>query len=175
MLKRVLMVIAGCFALIGLAFAQVDVNRADAAALDGVKGIGPVIAKRIVDERQAHGPFKDWADFEQRVKGVGDKKAAALSQAGLTINGQAMANAPASKANAPASKATKAATPAAPAPSVPSASPAASQSAPSAPPAGETRASRKAARESRNAKESSATNPFNATPGAGKSGAPARQ
>jgi competence protein ComEA len=166
MLKRILMVIAGCFALIGLAFAQVDVNRADAAALDGVKGIGPVIAKRIVDERQAHGPYKDWADFEQRVKGVGDKKAAALSQAGLTVNGQAMAN-------APASKATKAASPAASAPSVPSASSAASQSAPSAPPAGETRASRKAARESD--KASSATNPFNAAPGAGKSGAPARQ
>jgi DNA polymerase III alpha subunit len=168
MLKRILMVIAGCFALIGLAFAQVDVNRADAAALDGVKGIGPVIAKRIVDERQAHGPYKDWADFEQRVKGVGDKKAAALSQAGLTVNGQAMAN-------APASKATKAASPAASAPSVPSASSAASQSAPSAPPAGETRASRKAARESDKAKASSATNPFNAAPGAGKSGAPARQ
>lgn len=100
MLKKLLLGIAGCFALIGLAFAQVDVNKADQAALDGVKGIGPSISKRIVDERQAHGPFKDWSDFEKRVKGIGDKKAAALSQAGLTVNGQALANAPAAATGA---------------------------------------------------------------------------
>jgi competence protein ComEA len=88
MLKRIGLAIVACFAFISLAFAQVDANKADASALDGVKGIGPTIAKRIVDERQAHGPYKDWADFENRVKGIGDKKAAALSQAGLTVNGQ---------------------------------------------------------------------------------------
>ncbi|MBK4733111.1 helix-hairpin-helix domain-containing protein [Noviherbaspirillum sp. DKR-6] len=86
--------------LAGFAFADADVNKADQAALDGIKGIGPVISKRIIDERQAHGPYKDWADFEQRVKGIGDKKAASLSQGGLTVNGQAMPNAPAKSAAA---------------------------------------------------------------------------
>jgi competence protein ComEA len=82
------------------AFAQVDANKGDHAALDSIKGIGPKISQTIVDERNAHGAFKDWADFEKRVKGIGDKKAAALSQAGLTVNGQPMSNAPASLASA---------------------------------------------------------------------------
>jgi competence protein ComEA len=80
--------------LVSVAFADVDVNKADQSALDSVKGIGPVISKRIVDERQAHGPYKDWADFENRVKGIGDKKAATLSQAGLTVNGQPLSGSP---------------------------------------------------------------------------------
>jgi competence protein ComEA len=33
--------------------------------------------------------FKDWADFTSRVKGIGDKRAAKLSEAGLTVNGAA--------------------------------------------------------------------------------------
>jgi competence protein ComEA len=73
----------------GFAFAQVDVNKADAAALDGVKGIGPSMSKVILDERSKGGPFKDWADFQKRVKGVGDKRAAKLSEAGLQVNGKA--------------------------------------------------------------------------------------
>lgn len=98
MLKKLIAGIAAFLMLAGVAFADADVNKADQAALGGIKGIGPVIAKRIIDERQAHGPYKDWADFEQRVKGIGDKKAASLSQAGLTVNGQSMANAPAKPA-----------------------------------------------------------------------------
>ena len=73
----------------GIAFAQVDVNKADAAALDGIKGVGPSMSKMILDER-AKGEFKDWADFQQRVKGVGGKKAMKLSEAGLTVNGKPM-------------------------------------------------------------------------------------
>jgi len=107
MITKILVGIAMLWMAIGVAFAQVDVNKADQAALDSVKGIGPTISKRIVDERNAHGPFKDWGDFEKRVKGVGDKKAAALSQSGLTVNGQPMSNAPAQ----PATAGTKASTP----------------------------------------------------------------
>ena len=73
----------------GIAFAQVDVNKADQAALDGVKGIGPAMSKRILDERKKGGEFKDWSDLEHRVKGIRDKRAAKLSDAGLTVNGQA--------------------------------------------------------------------------------------
>lgn len=83
-----------CFALV-----PVDANKADQAALDGVRGIGPTTSKAILDERKRAGPFKDWTDFTARVKGVGDKKAANLSQAGLTVNGQPKANAPASVAS----------------------------------------------------------------------------
>lgn len=89
MLKKLLLAIATLIATMGIAFAQVDVNKADQAALDGIKGIGPSMSKRILDERKKGGDFKDWFDLEQRVKGIRDKRAAKLSSAGLTVNGQA--------------------------------------------------------------------------------------
>lgn len=76
-------------ATVSVAFAQIDVNKADQAALESIKGVGPAISKAILDERKK-GEFKDWADFQKRVSGIKDKKAAALSEAGLTVNGQAM-------------------------------------------------------------------------------------
>lgn len=73
-----------------LALAQVDVNKADQAALDGIRGVGPKLSSAILDERKK-GDFKDWRDLENRVKGVGGKSAVRLSNAGLTVNGQARA------------------------------------------------------------------------------------
>jgi competence protein ComEA len=87
MLKRLLLAIAAAVATMGIAFAQVDVNKADQAALDTIKGIGPAKSKAILEER-AKGQFKDWADFESRVKGVGEKSAIRLSEAGLQVNGK---------------------------------------------------------------------------------------
>lgn len=108
MLKKLLLAIATTMATIGFAFAQVDVNKADQPALDGVKGIGPATSKAILDERTRGGPFKDWADFESRVKGIGAKSAVKLSEAGLQVNGQGKAG-----AAAPAAGASTAAKPAA--------------------------------------------------------------
>jgi len=88
MIKQLFLAIATLAASASFAFAQVDVNKADAAALDGVKGVGPSMSKTILDER-AKGEFKDWADLQKRVKGMGDKKAAKLSEAGLQVNGKA--------------------------------------------------------------------------------------
>jgi len=65
--------------------AAVEVNKASAAELDGIKGIGPSMSGKILDERKKS-PFKDWADLISRVKGIGDKKATALSAEGLTVN-----------------------------------------------------------------------------------------
>lgn len=89
MIKKLMLALATMIAATGFAFAQVDVNKADQAALDGVKGVGPTMSKAILGERAKGGDFKDWADFQQRVKGVGDKRAAKLSQAGLQVNGSA--------------------------------------------------------------------------------------
>jgi competence protein ComEA len=50
----------------------VYVNRASAAQFDSLSGIGPVLAKRIVDYRSANGPFVDIADL-QKVAGIGLK------------------------------------------------------------------------------------------------------
>jgi len=87
MIKKLMLAVATLVASMSFAFAQVDVNKADAAALDSVKGVGPAMSKKILDER-AKGEFKDWADFQKRVKGVGEKNAAKLSAAGLQVNGK---------------------------------------------------------------------------------------
>ena len=50
-----------------------DVNQATAEDLDGLPGIGPVLARRIVDYRQSHGPFKKIDELEN-VSGIGPKK-----------------------------------------------------------------------------------------------------
>jgi competence protein ComEA len=88
MLRKVLLAIMTMVAAMGFAFAQADVNKADQAALDSVKGIGPKTSKAILEERKKGGEFKDWTDLEKRVKGVGGKSAEKLSGVGLTVNGQ---------------------------------------------------------------------------------------
>ena len=88
MIKKLMLAAAMLVASMGFAFAQVDVNKADAAALDGIKGVGPSMSKAILAERTKGGDFKDWADFQKRVKGVKEKKAIAFSQAGLQVNGK---------------------------------------------------------------------------------------
>lgn len=93
MLKKFILTIATMIATMSFALAQVDVNKADQAALDGIKGIGPKTSQSILDERKKGGPFKDWADLQKRVKGIGDKSSDKLSEGGLTVNGQSKTNA----------------------------------------------------------------------------------
>lgn len=69
----------------GSAFAAVDINAANSDALRGIKGIGPAKAKAILDEREAHGPFKDATELSKRVKGMGGKTVERLQAEGLTI------------------------------------------------------------------------------------------
>ena len=56
---------------------KVDLNRATAADLDTLPGIGPATAQKIVDDRTANGPFKTVEDL-MRVSGIGEKKFDAL-------------------------------------------------------------------------------------------------
>jgi len=53
--------------------AQVNINTADAAALDTLPGVGPSTAAKIVADREANGPFSS-ADDLGRVAGIGPKK-----------------------------------------------------------------------------------------------------
>lgn len=48
----------------------IDVNHADAAALERLPGIGPTLAARIVEDRTARGPFRS-LDALTRVSGIG--------------------------------------------------------------------------------------------------------
>jgi competence protein ComEA len=153
MIKKILAAMLALFAAV--AFAAVDVNKATQAELEAVKGIGPAIAGKILDERKK-ASFKDWSDMVERVKGVGEGNAAKFSAEGLTVNGAAFAGAPAKPAKPdtavakevkpmaaaadkkPADKATAApmaATPAAPAATKADAKPAAAATAAPAAPA----------------------------------------
>ena len=51
---------------------QININTATEAQFDSLSGIGPVLAKRIVDYRTAHGPFSSVDDIK-KVQGIGDK------------------------------------------------------------------------------------------------------
>src|SRR5260363_200955 len=51
-----------------------------ADALTGIKGIGPVKAQAIIQERAAHGPYKNAEDLAKRVKGLGAKSTAKLQE-----------------------------------------------------------------------------------------------
>ena len=62
---------------LAVAGAPVDINTADATALETLDGIGPALAQRILDYRTAHGGFRTVGDL-QNVPGIGPKKFAAL-------------------------------------------------------------------------------------------------
>jgi competence protein ComEA len=55
----------------------VDLNTADATALETLDGIGPALAQRILAYRTAHGGFRTVNDL-QNVTGIGPKKFAAI-------------------------------------------------------------------------------------------------
>jgi competence protein ComEA len=57
--------------------ALIDLNDADATALDTLPGIGPTTAQKIVSDREKNGPFTSVDDLG-RVAGIGPKKIEAL-------------------------------------------------------------------------------------------------
>ena len=87
MIKQLLAAIALAVSAVsmGSAFAAVDINTANSDALRGIKGIGPAKAKAILEERTAHGPFKDPADLGTRVKGMGGHTVERLQAEGLAV------------------------------------------------------------------------------------------
>ncbi len=52
---------------------SININHADSLALISLPGIGPIIAGKIIDYRNDHGPFPD-PNSLKKVKGIGDKK-----------------------------------------------------------------------------------------------------
>ncbi len=52
---------------------RVDLNAADATRLETLPGVGPTIARRIVEWRTANGPFTSVEQL-RRIEGIGDQK-----------------------------------------------------------------------------------------------------
>ena len=57
--------------------AGVDLNRADAATLETLDGVGPVLARRIIEYRETNGPFRSVEDLLD-IPGIGEAKLAAM-------------------------------------------------------------------------------------------------
>jgi competence protein ComEA len=70
-----------------------DINQANEAELDSVKGMGPALSAKVLKAR-SQGAFKDWQDLMQRVSGIRHNKAQQFSEQGLTVNGQAFTTKP---------------------------------------------------------------------------------
>lgn len=86
MLKKLAAFLAASYC--ALAMAAVDVNTAAAPDLEGIKGIGPGMSTKILEARKS-ARFNDWNDLIERVSGIGEARAAKLSEAGLRVNGTA--------------------------------------------------------------------------------------
>ena len=57
----------------------VHINTADEKALEALPGIGPVMAKRIVEYRQQNGPFSSVEELK-KVRGIGEVKFSRLRE-----------------------------------------------------------------------------------------------
>ena len=120
-MKKFFLMLISLFAFSGMAYAVVDLNTADQAQLQTVKGIGPAKAKTIIEYRTKDGAFKS-VDELTKVSGFGEKSVTKM-KGDLTVGGAAPAAA-AKPAAAPAAAAPAAATKPAAAPAPAAAKPA---------------------------------------------------
>ena len=60
--------------------AKVHLSSATVEQLDGVDGIGPTLAQRIIEYRDSHGGFRSLTELAQ-VEGIGEKRLATLREA----------------------------------------------------------------------------------------------
>ena len=63
---------------------RIDLNAADASELQRLPGIGPVGARRIVEEREAAGPYRTVGDLV-RVAGFGPSRVRGLGPGGVKV------------------------------------------------------------------------------------------
>jgi competence protein ComEA len=64
----------------GAGVTGIHLSTATVEQLDGVDGIGPTLAQRIIEYRDAHGGFRSLAELAQ-VDGIGEKRLATLREA----------------------------------------------------------------------------------------------
>jgi competence protein ComEA len=64
----------------GPSAALIHLSTATVEQLDGVDGIGPTLAQRIIEFRDSHGGFRSLAELAQ-VDGIGEKRLATLREA----------------------------------------------------------------------------------------------
>ena len=65
-----------------------EINQANEAELDSIKGMGPAMTRKVLTAR-ADKPFTNWKDLMFRVAGIGKAKAQQFSEQGVLVNGLA--------------------------------------------------------------------------------------
>lgn len=74
------------FALVAMGAHALDINQANVAELDSLKGMGPALSAKVLTARE-QAPFQNWQDLMARTSGLGKAKAQQFSEQGLTVNG----------------------------------------------------------------------------------------
>jgi competence protein ComEA len=64
-----------------------EINQANEAELDSIKGMGPAMTRKVLAARTEK-LFMNWKDFMTRVAGIGKAKAQQFSDQGVLVNGQ---------------------------------------------------------------------------------------
>ena len=85
LLKHWLVGVLACACLSVLAL---EINQANEAELDSIKGMGPAMTRKVMTVR-AEKPFSNWKDLMLRVSGIGKAKAQQFSDQGVLVNGLA--------------------------------------------------------------------------------------
>jgi len=77
----------GALVCVPLSVLALEINQANEAELDSIKGMGPAMTRKVLVAR-ADKPFSNWKDLMSRVAGIGKAKAQQFSAQGLVVNGQ---------------------------------------------------------------------------------------
>jgi len=96
-MKNLLLALAICFALSGVALAVVNINTATKEELTSLKGVGAKRAQDIIEYRKKNGDFKSVDDL-QKVPGVGPSLMKQI-RSEVTVTGKTSIEKPAQKAS----------------------------------------------------------------------------
>jgi competence protein ComEA len=80
--------LVGALACVCLSVWALEINQANEAELDSIKGMGPAMTRKVLTAR-ADKPFTNWKDLMFRVSGIGKAKAQQFSDQGVLVNGLA--------------------------------------------------------------------------------------
>jgi competence protein ComEA len=80
-------IVLGALVCVPLSVLSLEINQANEAELDSIKGMGPAMTRKVLVAR-ADKPFMNWKDLMSRVAGIGKAKAQQFSAQGVLVNGQ---------------------------------------------------------------------------------------
>ena len=80
--------VLGALVCAQLSVFALEINQANEAELDSIKGMGPAMTRKVLNAR-VEKPFINWKDLMSRVTGIGKNKAQQFSDQGVLVNGLA--------------------------------------------------------------------------------------